>query len=132
MGTQGSQLFSLACKNNDLHRAAIRAHFAPLHKIYIMFISIPPPHHSHTHKLTHSPKLFLRIILYFVFALNVSGDPDVNLLAIAVIVSALLFLRAFGRGGMGLAGQTMALYTYSENSELYNIISHAAPSDVSL
>ena len=39
--------------------------------------------------------LFARIVLYLVFALNVSGDPDVNLLAIAVIVSALLFLRAF-------------------------------------
>ena len=39
--------------------------------------------------------LFARIVLYLVFALNVSGDPDVNLLAIAVIVSALLFLRAY-------------------------------------
>ena len=37
--------------------------------------------------------LFVRIVLYLVFSLNASDDPSVNLLAIAVIVSALFSLR---------------------------------------
>ena len=38
--------------------------------------------------------LFARVALYLVFALNVSGDPGVNLLAITVTVGAIMFLRA--------------------------------------
>ena len=34
-----------------------------------------------------------RVALYLVFALNVSGDPGVNLLAICVITSSILFLN---------------------------------------
>ena len=38
--------------------------------------------------------LFARVALYLVFALNVSGDPGVNLLVITVTVGAIMFLRA--------------------------------------
>ena len=38
--------------------------------------------------------LFARVALYLVFALNVSGDPGVNLLAITVTVGAIMFLKA--------------------------------------
>ena len=42
--------------------------------------------------------LFARILLYLVFALNVSGDPGVNLLAITTTVVCLLLLKGqFGR-----------------------------------
>ena len=39
--------------------------------------------------------LFTRIALYLVFALNVSGDPGVNLLAINISVISLLILKAY-------------------------------------
>ena len=38
--------------------------------------------------------LFVRVALYLVFTLNALNDPGVNLLAIAVLVGAVLFLRA--------------------------------------
>ena len=38
--------------------------------------------------------LFVRVLLYIIFSLNVSSDPGINLLAITVIVSALIFWRA--------------------------------------
>ena len=38
--------------------------------------------------------LFARVTLYLVFALNVSGDPGVNLLAITLSVGAIMLLRA--------------------------------------
>ena len=38
--------------------------------------------------------LLARVILYLVFALNKSGDPGVNLIAISVVSSSLLFLKA--------------------------------------
>ena len=38
--------------------------------------------------------LFVRVALYLVFTLNASNDPGVNLLAIAVLGGAVLFLRA--------------------------------------
>ena len=42
--------------------------------------------------------LFTRIVVYLVFALNVSGDPGVNLLAITTTVVCLLLLKGqFGR-----------------------------------
>ena len=42
--------------------------------------------------------LFARVILYVAFALNVSGDPGVNLLSIIVIVSGILLLKGhYGR-----------------------------------
>ena len=42
--------------------------------------------------------LFIRIALYFVFALNVSGDPGVNLLVIIISVVSLLLVKGqFGR-----------------------------------
>ena len=37
--------------------------------------------------------LFARVVLYLVFALNVSGDPDVNLLAITVLLTCIFFLK---------------------------------------
>ena len=39
--------------------------------------------------------LFARVALYLVFALNVSGDPGVNLLAIILITGNLIFLKGF-------------------------------------
>ena len=39
--------------------------------------------------------LFARVILYLVFALNVSGDPAVNLLSIIVLVSGILFFKGY-------------------------------------
>ena len=39
--------------------------------------------------------LFARVILYIVFALNMSGDPGVNLLSIIVIVSGILLLKGY-------------------------------------
>ena len=39
--------------------------------------------------------LFLQVALYLVFALNVSGDPGVNLLAVIVITSCLIFFKGF-------------------------------------
>ena len=39
--------------------------------------------------------LFARVTLYLVFALNVSGDPGVNLLAIILVTSSLIFLKGF-------------------------------------
>ena len=42
--------------------------------------------------------LFARVALYLVFALNVSGDPGVNLLATIVLTGGILFLKGhFGR-----------------------------------
>ena len=38
--------------------------------------------------------LIVRVALYLVFTLNASNDPGVNLLAIAVLVGAVFFLRA--------------------------------------
>ena len=37
--------------------------------------------------------LFVRIILYFTSALNVSGDPSINLFVVGVVISFLLFLK---------------------------------------
>ena len=37
--------------------------------------------------------LFTRTVFYLVFALNVSGDPEVNLLAITTTVVCLLLLK---------------------------------------
>ena len=42
--------------------------------------------------------LFIRFALYLVFALNVSGDPGVNLLAIITSVVGLFIPRACARG----------------------------------
>ena len=39
--------------------------------------------------------LFVRLTLYLAFALNVSGDPGVNLVGIIVVTCALLFLKGF-------------------------------------
>ena len=39
--------------------------------------------------------LFARVILYLVFALNVSGDPGLNLLASVIISSSLFFIKGF-------------------------------------
>ena len=47
-------------------------------------------HHYYTGLL-----LFVRVILYIVFALNVSGDLGVNLLSIIVIMSAILLLKGY-------------------------------------
>ena len=41
--------------------------------------------------------LFARVALYLVFTLNASNDPGVNLLAVAVMVGAVLFLRVHVR-----------------------------------
>ena len=37
--------------------------------------------------------LFARVALYLVFAVNASGDPGINLMAVSILVGALLFLR---------------------------------------
>ena len=39
--------------------------------------------------------LLSRVVLYLTFALNVSGDPRVNLLAIIVVTSCILFLKGY-------------------------------------
>ena len=42
--------------------------------------------------------LFVRVALYLVFALNVSGDPGVNLLTVIVLIVSILFLKGrFGK-----------------------------------
>ena len=61
---------------------------------------IEPYHEPHVskHRYWTGLLLFTRIGLYLVFALNVSGDPGVNLLAITVSVVSLLLIKGhFGR-----------------------------------
>ena len=57
--------------------------------------------------------LFVRVALYLVFALNVSGDPGVNLLAISVITSCLIFLKGFfGQIYKNLAVEMIEMISY--------------------
>ena len=56
---------------------------------------IEPYHAPYTYKHRYWTGLLLlaRVVLYLVFALNRSGDPGVNLIAISVIACGLMFLK---------------------------------------
>ena len=54
------------------------------------------PYHApyvYKHRYWTGLLLFARVALYLVFALNVSGDPGVNLLAVIVLIVVVLFLK---------------------------------------
>lgn len=57
---------------------------------------IAPYHgpYNDSHRYWTGLLMFARVALYLVFTLNTSNDPGVNLLAIAVIIGTVLFLRA--------------------------------------
>ena len=56
---------------------------------------IEPYHAPYTYKHRYWTGLLLlaRVVLYLVFALNKSGDPGVNLIAISVVACGLMFLK---------------------------------------
>ena len=61
-------------------------------KLYL-FIELYHAPYSFKHRYWTGLLLFIRIVLYATFALNVSNDPDVNLLAIGIVMLSLFFVK---------------------------------------
>ena len=60
-------------------------------------IFLEPYHapYSNKHRYWTGLLLFIRVILYLISAVNISNNPDVNLIVIAIVMSTLLLLKSF-------------------------------------
>ena len=76
------------------HQKVIIFRWVKYQKLYHF---IEPYHAPYLYKHRYWTGLLLlaRIILYIIFALNLSGDPGVNLLAIIVITSSIIILKGY-------------------------------------
>ena len=78
----------LRCKNKMLTK------LITYHKLY-MFLEPYHAPYNYKHRYWTGLLLLVRAVLYVVSAVNVSHDPEVNLLAVAVAMTGLLLLKGF-------------------------------------
>ena len=78
----------LHCKNKTL------TNIITYHRLYVILEPYHAPY-NYEHRYWTGLLLLVRAALYIVAAVNVSNDPEVNLLAVAIAITGLLLLKGF-------------------------------------